>query len=134
MCEFLKINAVSPAESAFLTDVPHYSNACYSLSSTQELNRQHPSLSRFPKILVSKLLPSHMKDARDVVRQERCTAGLAAEQSFLIKVETRDFPGDPVVRNPPSNAEDAGSIPRWGIISHIPQGGEILLARILLRW
>lgn len=32
MCEFLKINAVSPAESAFLIDVPHYLNACYSLS------------------------------------------------------------------------------------------------------
>ena len=25
-----------------------------------------------------------------------------------------DFPGDPVVKNPPSNAGDAGSIPGWG--------------------
>ena len=82
VCELLKINAVSPAESAFLTDVPHYLNACYSLSSTQELNRQHPSLSRFPKLLLSKLLPSHLKDSRDLVRQEHCTAGLAAEQNL----------------------------------------------------
>ena len=26
----------------------------------------------------------------------------------------RDFPGGPVVKNPPSNAGDAGSIPGWG--------------------
>ena len=25
-----------------------------------------------------------------------------------------DFPGDPVVKNQPSNAEDEGSIPGWG--------------------
>ena len=25
-----------------------------------------------------------------------------------------DFPGGPVVKNPPSNAADAGSIPGWG--------------------
>ena len=25
-----------------------------------------------------------------------------------------DFPGAPVVKTPPSNAEDAGSIPGWG--------------------
>ena len=29
-------------------------------------------------------------------------------------MEIRDFPGDPVVKNPPSNAGDAGSIPVWG--------------------
>ena len=26
----------------------------------------------------------------------------------------RDFPGGPVVKNPPSNPEDAGSNPGWG--------------------
>ena len=26
----------------------------------------------------------------------------------------RDLPGGPVVKNPPSNAEDQGSIPGWG--------------------
>ena len=26
----------------------------------------------------------------------------------------REFPGGPVVENPPSNAGDAGSIPGWG--------------------
>ena len=25
-----------------------------------------------------------------------------------------DFPGGPVVKNPPSNAGDSGSIPDWG--------------------
>ena len=31
----------------------------------------------------------------------------------------RDFPGDPVVKTSPSNAEGAGSIPGWGVkISH----------------
>ena len=30
------------------------------------------------------------------------------------EVKIRDFPGVPVVKNPPSNAGDAGSIPGWG--------------------
>ena len=30
------------------------------------------------------------------------------------KVRWGDFPGGPVVKNPPSNAGDAGSIPGWG--------------------
>ena len=30
-----------------------------------------------------------------------------------------DFPGGPVVKNPPSNARDTGSIPGWG--TKIPQ-------------
>ena len=34
----------------------------------------------------------------------------------------RDFPGGPVVENPPSNAGDASSIPGGGIRSHMPQG------------
>ena len=36
----------------------------------------------------------------------------------------RDFPGGPVVVNPPSNAGDSGSIPGQGI--KIPQTGEQL--------
>ena len=35
----------------------------------------------------------------------------------------RDFPGGPVVKNPPSNAGDMGSVPDWGT-----QGTEILHA------
>ena len=34
--------------------------------------------------------------------------------TISLKMEIRDFPGDPVVKNPPSNAGDAGSIPVWG--------------------
>ena len=30
------------------------------------------------------------------------------------KQQCRDFPGDPVVKNPPSDAWDAGSIPGQG--------------------
>ena len=29
------------------------------------------------------------------------------------KIQILDFPGGPVVKNPPSNAGDAGSIPGW---------------------
>ena len=32
----------------------------------------------------------------------------------LESVDCRDFPGGPVVKNPPSNAGDMGSIPGWG--------------------
>ena len=30
------------------------------------------------------------------------------------RAEQRDFPGGPVVKNPPCNAGDKGSIPGWG--------------------
>ena len=32
----------------------------------------------------------------------------------MSKSNERDFPGGPVVKNPPSNAGDTGSIPGWG--------------------
>ena len=31
-----------------------------------------------------------------------------------LKIQQRDFPGDLVVKNPPSNAGDVGLIPGWG--------------------
>ena len=34
--------------------------------------------------------------------------------------DCRDIPGDPVVKNPPSNTEDTGPIPGQGIRSHMP--------------
>ena len=34
---------------------------------------------------------------------------------FIQKIETGDFPGGPVVKNLPSNAEDACSVPGQGI-------------------
>ena len=36
-----------------------------------------------------------------------------------------DFPGGPVVKNPPSNAGDTGSIPGWGTISIVGRGTKI---------
>ena len=33
-----------------------------------------------------------------------------------------DFPGGPVVKNPPSNAGDNGSIPGQGTKIHLPRG------------
>ena len=40
-------------------------------------------------------------------------------QGDFRKAMDRDFPGGPVVKNPPSNAGDMGSIPGWG--AKIPQ-------------
>ena len=40
---------------------------------------------------------------------EQCLA-----QGVMYEVEARNFPGGPVVKNPPSNAGDKGSIPGWG--------------------
>ena len=42
------------------------------------------------------------------------------EKQMLIK-GTLDFPGGPVVKNPPANAVDTGSIPGLGR-SHMPRG------------
>ena len=40
---------------------------------------------------------------------------------YNTKNEPWDFPGGPVVKNPPSNAGDRGSIPGWGAkIPHDP--------------
>ena len=36
------------------------------------------------------------------------------EEAVIIKIYLGEFPGCPVVKNPPSNAGDAGSIPRSG--------------------
>ena len=44
---------------------------------------------------------------------------------FIVKIrkaKKRDFPGSPVVKNPPSSAGDEGSIPGQRTISHMPQG------------
>ena len=43
---------------------------------------------------------------------------------FRLKLLGRDFPGGPVVRSPPSNAGDAGSIPSWG--TRVPHAREQL--------
>ena len=47
---------------------------------------------------------------------------ISSKQSF--KKETWDFPGGPVVKNPPSDAGDAGLIPGWG--TKIPHAVEQL--------
>ena len=39
-----------------------------------------------------------------------------------MKSKNRDFPGGPVVKNPPSNAGDAGSIPVGELGSHMTRG------------
>ena len=46
-----------------------------------------------------------------------------------IKKISGDFPGGPVVKNPPSNAGDAGSIPGWG--TKIPHAAGHLSPRAL---
>ena len=40
------------------------------------------------------------------------------------KLPTRDFPGGPLVKNPPLNQWDVGLIPGWG--TKIPHTGEQL--------
>ena len=44
------------------------------------------------------------------IPQMPCSYHMAQHQMF----HDRDFPGDPVVRNPPCNAGDMGSIPGKG--------------------
>ena len=43
----------------------------------------------------------------------------------------RDFPGGAVVKNPPSNAGDAGSIPGRELRSHMPWGNEVRVPQLL---
>ena len=37
-----------------------------------------------------------------------------SDNKYIFKILGRDLPGGPMVKNPPSNAGDAGSIPGWG--------------------
>ena len=53
------------------------------------------------------------------------------ENIFLIqKQRIRDFPGGAVVKNPPANAGDAGSIPGPGR-SHMPQSNKACAPQLL---
>ena len=45
---------------------------------------------------------------------EDWSAGSNALEIAGIKQNSNDFPGDPVVKNPPSNVGDSGSILVWG--------------------
>ena len=39
---------------------------------------------------------------------------------MFLRSQLRDFPGDPVVKNPPSNAGDVGSIPGDPVVKNPP--------------
>ena len=43
------------------------------------------------------------------------------KKAWVLQINSWDFPGGPVVKNPPPNAGDSGSIPDWGR-SHVPRG------------
>ena len=47
-------------------------------------------------------------------RHCRMAALFPVPSSSFLKDPCGDFPGGPVVKNPPSIAEDAGLIPGWG--------------------
>ena len=44
-------------------------------------------------------------------------------QVRVLQVQTSDFPGGPVVKNPPTNARDVGSFPGPGRV-HMPRGNQ----------
>ena len=45
---------------------------------------------------------------------QKSVTGTKSKECVHIKKSNKDFPGGLVVKNPPSNAGDAGSIPGWG--------------------
>ena len=56
--------------------------------------------------------------------------GSLEEQSLNKIDEVGDFPGGPVVKNPPTDAGDTGSIPGLGR-SHVPQDSLVCVPRLL---
>ena len=55
-----------------------------------------------------------------------------APQCFVFKTElVGDFPGGPMIKNPPCNAGDVGSIPGWG--TKMPHAAEKLSLRATTR-
>ena len=51
----------------------------------------------------------------------------------IIKMKERDFPGSPVVKNPPANAGDTGLSPGLGR-SHMPWGNYAHVPQLLSLW
>ena len=45
-----------------------------------------------------------------------------SSDTMLIESDFRDFPGDPVFKNPPSKTGDTGSIPGQELRSHMSWG------------
>ena len=43
------------------------------------------------------------------------------KKAWILQINSWDFPGGPVVKNPPPKVGDTGSIPDWGR-PHVPQG------------
>ena len=62
-----------------------------------------------------------MTSATKIINQDNTVRG-GIDETIVRKGIERDFPGGPVVRNPPSNAGDQGSIPGLGLRSHMPRG------------
>ena len=61
------------------------------------------------------------KDSGNPTGQALSLQYLKVAQGFVLKkTQPRDFPGGAVVKNPPANAGDTGSIPGSGR-SHMPQ-------------
>ena len=56
--------------------------------------------------------------------QDRGTTPCLKDVHPTLRIKARDFPGGPVVKNPPSNAGDVGSIPGGG--TKIPHAVEQL--------
>ena len=53
-------------------------------------------------------------------KKRRNNKKLKSKDFFVLKIQSRDFPGGTVVKNPPANAGDTGSSPGPGR-SHMPQ-------------
>ena len=53
-------------------------------------------------------------------REKGCSFKLLVRKCFTKKVTFEDFPGSPVVKNPPANAGDTDLIPGWELRSHVP--------------
>ena len=50
-------------------------------------------------------------DAEKTIVVPRCWVGQKIHFSFSVTMLWKDFPGGPVVRSPPANAEDTSSVP-----------------------
>ena len=54
-------------------------------------------------------------------------------KSYISKITHRDFPGGPVVKNPPANTRYTGSILGQGTRSHMPWGNCVTTTESALR-
>ena len=117
-CSVIQLQRSENQESSLIS-LPYVQSITESTDSSPKylsLQATSPSFLRYCNVLLtlSLQLPG--------LRLHTCSTLHTIARAVFSKCKCGDFPGGPVVKNPPANTGDRGSIPGRGIRSHMPWG------------